>query len=150
MTTVQDIVYLTEIFNRAKIKHFTPKEILNGRDVPDDLLDNIIPTVKVLDVLREWYGKPIYINSTYRDKDYNKAVGGKPKSLHLEFNAIDFSIKNHNDLQKLYDKLNEWDGTDNLFEMLPKKRGNFGIGLYPTFIHLDTRSYIGRKAPARW
>lgn len=149
MISISDITYLQGIF-AGKIKHFTAKEILNGRDVPDELLDNIIPTVRVLDLLREKYGKAIYINSTYRDKDYNKAVGGKKNSLHLDFNAIDFTVVNKKDLKQLYETLDAWDKTDNLFDFLPKRTGNMGIGLYDNFIHLDTRSTLNRKAPARW
>jgi uncharacterized protein YcbK (DUF882 family) len=148
---INDITYLTEMFIRFKIEHFTPREILNGRDVPDNLLQNIIPTVKVLNDLREKYGYPIYINSTYRDKDYNKAVGGKKNSLHLEFNAIDFTVKNQKDLKSLYEILDKWDKTEGLFQtILPKPKGNFGLGLYPNFIHLDTRSILNRRSPARW
>jgi len=25
-----------------------------------------------------------------------------------------------------------------------------GLGLYKTFIHIDTRGVLGRKSPARW
>ena len=37
----------------------------------------------VLDPLREWYGKPIYVNSGYRCPQLNRMVGGKPTSQHL-------------------------------------------------------------------
>lgn len=132
------------------IKYFTITEILNGRDVPEELLENIIPTVKVLDKLREFYGKPIYINSTYRPASYNKAVGGKPKSLHLEFNAIDFTVENIKDLPKLYGTLCEWDAKDGFLPVLAKPSGNLGLGIYKRFLHIDTRAVLGRTSPARW
>lgn len=147
---ISDITYLQTKFAALNIKNFTGKEIVNGWDIPDELLNNIIPTIIILDKLREFYNKPIYILSTYRSPEYNKAVKGKSNSLHLVFNAIDFTIANHKDLLKLYNKLDEWDQTPNMFSFLPKKKGNFGLGLYPTFIHLDTRATLNRKSPARW
>jgi len=84
--------------------------------------NNIIPTIIILDKLREFYNKPIYILSTYRSPEYNKAVKGKSNSLHLVFNAIDFTIANHKDLLKLYNKLDGWDQTPNMFPFLPKKK----------------------------
>lgn len=137
------------MFTLEGIRHFKASEILNGKDVPGSLLQNIIPTVMVLDELREYYGKPIYINSTYRSPEYNKAVGGKPNSLHVQFNAIDFTIADKADLEDLYKRLNMWDYSYN-FKFLPKY-GSMGIGFYSNrFIHLDTRATLNMNAPARW
>lgn len=128
----------------ASVKWFTAEEICMGRDIPIDLFHNIYPTVLVLDALREWYGKPIFVHSTYRSPEYNQAVGGKKNSLHLKFNAIDFGIKNFKDLRMLYEKLDGWD-------VEGKYEYKFGIGLYERqqFIHLDTRGLFGMKR-ARW
>lgn len=149
MNNIHDIIVLHNIFI-GNVKYFTAKEVLRGWDVPDDLIKNIYPTILVLDKLRELYNKPIFINSSYRSPAYNKAVKGKPNSMHLLFNALDFTVMEHKDLKKLYNKLNEWDNEPNLFPFLPKAKGNFGLGLYDTFIHLDTRSTLGRKSPVRW
>lgn len=48
----------------------------------DDIyrLQRLIETI--LDPLREWYGKPIIVNSAYRCKALNKAVGGVSTSYH--------------------------------------------------------------------
>ena len=127
---IQDIKVLDEEFQRLKITHFTGKEICNGWDIPDDKLLNIIPTVRVLNTLRDWYGSPFYINSTYRSPEYNKAVGGKPKSLHLDFNAIDFTVMDKKDLVTIFDKISALDTQYGLFNFLPKTRGNFGTELY--------------------
>ena len=134
----------------GKFLHFTQKELEMGRKIPDELYKNIIPTASILDALRSEYGKPIFINSTYRSPEYNRAVGGKTKSLHLDFNAIDWSVKDKKDLKMLYNLLDKWDKEENKFNFLPKKRGNMGLGLYSTFIHLDTRSILDRPAPSRW
>lgn len=44
---------------------------------------------KVFEPLREWVGGPIRINSFYRSKDVNIAVGGSSRSQHCEGRAID-------------------------------------------------------------
>jgi len=132
------------------VNHFTPKEILMGKDVPDHLLLHIHPTVWVLDQLRAWYGKPIFVNSTYRHPDHNRGIGGKTKSLHLDFNAIDFTVERKQNVQMLYKELVKWDSMPGRFSFLPKEKGNMGIGLYPRFIHIDTRSILGRYSPTRW
>lgn len=134
----------------GKFLHFTQKELEMGRKIPDELYKNIIPTASILDALRSEYGKPIFINSTYRSPEYNRAVGGKTKSLHLDFNAIDWSVKDKKDLKMLYNLLDKWDKENGRFNFLPKKCGNMGLGIYTTFIHLDTRSTLDRPAPSRW
>ena len=51
---------------------------------------NLIELVdKVLDPLRELYGKPITVNSGYRCAALNKAVGGAATSQHLRAEAAD-------------------------------------------------------------
>ena len=134
------------------IKYFTAEEILMGKIVPSELLPNIIPTLKVLDYVREYINIPIYINSTYRNSEYNSLVGGKSSSLHLSFNAIDFTFKpnsNYN-LKEVYEMLHNWD-MEYSFKFLPSA-SSMGLGLYERqyFIHIDTRKIICRTAPARW
>ncbi len=144
--------------DEVKFKYFTWEEILRPLkkqnitfdNIPIQLRANIIPTMRVLDLLREDYGKPIIINSTYRTAEYNNKINGTYNSLHLSFNAIDFTVVNKEDLISIYNTLNIWDRTSNKFSFLPKPTGNFGIGIYKDFLHLDTRSILGRKSPERW
>lgn len=132
-----------------KIKNFTLDEITLGRRIPNQLLWNILPTIKVLQELRNWYGKPIIITSSYRSPSYNKLVGGSKASLHLQFNALDFTVKEREDLKKLFLQLDRWD-KDYYFKFLPKA-GSMGIGFYKDrFIHLDTRATLKRISPERW
>jgi hypothetical protein len=146
----------------GKFQYFTQKEIENGKIIPDELYPNIIPTMLVLDYLREKIREPIYINSTYRDPDYNRAVGGAKDSLHLVFNAVDFTIRRESallkmrDIKTIYRMLDNFDknGLGEHSKVIMLKKNCFGLGLYlrgsKSFIHLDTRGLIGRKAPARW
>ena len=132
-----------------QITNFTIDEITMGRKIPENLLWNILPTIRVLQELRSKYGKPIFIESSYRSPAYNKLVKGKKKSLHLDFNAFDFMVKDKEDLQTLYLQLDIWD-KEYHFKFLPKP-GSMGLGFYENrFIHLDTRAALKREAPKRW
>ena len=146
MSKIEDINELDMLFEGNGITNFTGKEICNGWDIPDELLLNILPTVMCLQILRDYYKKPIYPNSTYRSPDYNKAVNGAKNSLHLRFNAIDFTVKNHKDLNRLYLFLDFKDISSG-FGFLPKN--SLGLKQYETFIHLDTRTTLGMRK-ARW
>lgn len=81
------------------MKYFTIAEMVKS-DTADRLgIDNRLPREllanagylieKVLDPVREWYGKPIYVNSGYRCEALNKAVGGVADSYHLTGFAAD-------------------------------------------------------------
>lgn len=134
-------------------KHFKIEEILNAgstdyklEDIPEHLHQNIIPTMKVLEALREWYGKPIFLNCTYRSIAHNARVGGTRNSLHLVFNAVDFTVSMKSDLPSLYEQLIKYDNKETFDFLKPK---SMGIGRYPTFLHLDTRGILGLRA-SRW
>ncbi len=53
--------------------------------------------------LREWYGKPIKINSFFRSAELNKAVGGSATSQHCKGEAIDMSAGSKEENKKLFD-----------------------------------------------
>lgn len=71
-------------------------------------VQNICVLVDFLDMIRDEFGDPIVINSGYRSKDVNKAVGGVQNSLHLQGRAADVrpswypSNVYHHELQRLY------------------------------------------------
>lgn len=47
----------------------------------------------VLDPVREWWGKPVYVNSGYRSAELNAAVGGVAGSQHLTGEAADIDTR---------------------------------------------------------
>lgn len=53
--------------------------------------------------LRKWYGKPIKINSFFRNYELNKAVGGATNSQHTMGQAIDISAGSKEENKKLFD-----------------------------------------------
>lgn len=81
------------------MKYFTIKELCYSRIAKERniyneptavVADNLVLLVEnILDPLRQAYGKPIVVNSGYRSKSLNKAVGGVTNSQHLEGKAAD-------------------------------------------------------------
>lgn len=91
-------------------------------------IDSVL--VDKLQELRDLIGKPVIINSAYRTPEYNKKVGGSPNSQHLLGKAADIRVNG----------------------LTPKQLANYcekigfgGIGIYKTFVHVDTR-----QGKARW
>lgn len=94
-------------------KYFTIAELCNSdtadrrgiiNRIPKDLLPNVQGLIdNVLDPLREWYGKPIYVNSGYRCPELNKAVGGVENSFHVSGCAADIDARNYEENKKLFD-----------------------------------------------
>jgi uncharacterized protein YcbK (DUF882 family) len=90
-----------------------------------------VPVLRIVDELRESYGRPCRILSSYRSPEYNKAVGGAQFSQHKEFSALDITFDGLS-TQRVYERLIAW-----------RKAGKFtgGLGLYISsgFVHIDTR-----------
>lgn len=88
---------------------------------------------------------PVRVNSWYRSPDYNMALGGASKSIHLTGAAADITKGRMTALE-----LALW-----LHHEHPDS-SQLGIGYYPStptmneFVHVDVRGLIGRQAPARW
>lgn len=55
----------------------------------EKVIENLNYSVSRMDEIREGYGKPININSWYRCKDLNEAVGGAKNSYHMSGLAVD-------------------------------------------------------------
>jgi hypothetical protein len=143
-----DMQQLDALLQANGIRHFSALELAKpGRrhesgvvnaPPPRDLWRNIIPTARVLEWLREQVGRPVTVTSGYRSLAYNRAVGSKDGSLHPAFNAADIQVPGMTPQQ-----------VHAILERHPDAR-RFGLGLYQSFIHVDTRGVIGRPAPARW
>ncbi len=63
----------------------------------------VIVANKVFEPLREWYGKPIKINSFFRSTAVNRMVKGAASSQHVKGEAIDITGGNKVENKKLYD-----------------------------------------------
>lgn len=61
----------------------------------------------VLQPIRDKYGKPIYINSGYRNPQLNRLVGGSQSSQHLTGSAADIDTNNNRELWDVIVKMIE-------------------------------------------
>lgn len=104
------------------------------RDGSDVVLVN--PSlVDLLEKIRSHFGRPVKVVSAYRTPKYNRMLKGAAKnSQHMYGNAADIKIDGVSP-KEVYDWLNTW------------HKG--GLGLYPTFTHIDVRNTVGRDI-ARW
>jgi len=108
-----------------KLSEFACKDGTQIVFVGDELLD-------VLEDIREHFNKPVIINSGYRTVNYNKKIGGVAHSRHCMGIASDIHI----------------DGITpkEIYNYLDISYPNcYGIGLYNSFVHIDTRN-----KKARW
>lgn len=91
-----------------------------------------LQTKEALELAEVYYGSHIYVTSGYRDKEYNKKVGGAVNSQHLYGLAIDIPLPT----SPLQTKRLIW----------ALMLGGFtSIGVYQGHIHADLR-----KDPAFW
>ncbi len=114
--------------------HFKRREGVSSGVPPTELWSNIVPTLHVANKIRQRLNTPLrYVVSAYRSLAYNaKCPGASKYSLHMQNRALDLVFD--------CSPRRAFDMADQL-----RKEGYFkgGIGLYNTFIHIDTR---GRNA----
>jgi uncharacterized protein YcbK (DUF882 family) len=94
-------------------KHITLDEATNSNTAIRNGINNSPDSVtfermklvanKCFEPLREWYGKPIKINSFYRSQLLNTKVGGSATSQHCKGEAIDISAGSKVENKKLFD-----------------------------------------------
>lgn len=87
--------------------------------------------IEKLQKLRDALGKPVVVTSGYRTVAYNKKCGGISTSHHLTGKAADIKVSGMTPLQ---------------VALAADKMGFLGIGVYPTFTHVDVGgSTAGKK-----
>lgn len=122
-------------------KEFTPNFKVSEfacKDGSDVVLINP-HLVEVLEKIRAHFGKDIKINSGYRTPSYNAKLATKStkvakNSYHMRGCAADITISGVKP-REIYEFVNSF------------HQG--GLGLYPTFVHVDVRDTIGAKR-SRW
>ena len=105
-------------------------------EMPQEVYENIIKLSQQLQLLRDYTGRPITINSAYRSPEHNSKIGGVKTSQHLLGKAADITIQSLKPAE-VYRII------EDLIEMGEMLQG--GLGLYDTFVHYDIR-----KTKARW
>lgn len=99
------------------MKYFSIKEMTKSNtatakgidNTPDQTItDNLTKLIEaVLDPLREWYGKPIIVNSGYRCEALNKVIGGAKSSQHMLGEAADITVGSKEENEKLFDYIKD-------------------------------------------
>lgn len=94
-------------------KHITANEATFSQKAKDERIANDpnkyqleamqLVAEKVFEPLREWYNKPITINSFYRSTAVNRLVGGAASSQHVKGEAIDLTGGNKTENKKLFE-----------------------------------------------
>lgn len=102
---------------------------IRNSEPPRAIWTNIIPTLKVVDKLTDITGIKFEVNSSYRSPAYNAAVGGEKNSWHMKFVAMDISSP----------KMAPPQVHSTLTQMRNSGVFSGGLGLYGTFVHVDTR-----------
>jgi len=111
-------------------KHFSRSEFECKCGCGGDTVDYAL--VEVLENVREYFNKPIVINSGYRCASHNASIGGSSNSQHIRGKAADFRVSG----------TTEEEVVSYLESLYPNK---YGIGIYQGRTHLDVRD-----AKARW
>lgn len=107
-----------KITNNFAIREFACKDGSNTILIDDKL-------ATLLQDIRDHFGKPVIINSAYRTEKHNQEVGGTANSYHLYGKAADIQIKGVSPRE---------------IAQYAESLGVKGIGLYGTFVHVDTRT----------
>ena len=87
--------FITEL----KLKYFSYTELLvstekpKNTEPPPEMWGNIVPTILILDELRDCLGIPIHVKSVYRAPAYNATIqNAAERSLHQAFAAVDIKV----------------------------------------------------------
>jgi uncharacterized protein YcbK (DUF882 family) len=127
---------MAKLTNNFTLQEFNSK---CGRDIPNNVLPNIIQLAKNLQVLRDAVGKSISITSGYRSPQHNKKIGGAKDSQHVKGMAADIKVAGMTPKEVAL-------VIEGLIESGKMKQG--GIGIYASWVHYDI--FFGGKNKRRW
>ena len=122
----------------SRYEHFTREEFADRATGACRMNAGVVDTIAAI---RAQVGFPMRITSGYRTEEHNRAVGGGRYSAHLEGMAADVSVTGEMAFSVVKAAL---------------KFGVTGVGIYPTFVHLDWAGvkWVGkaqvRRRPMLW
>ena len=121
-----------KITENFRLSEFNCKD---GSELPTALLPNVLDLADNLQVLRDYLGVPISINSAYRSLEHNRKIKGSTKSQHLFAKAADIVVESKTP-----------DEVANIIKYLISegKMVQGGLKAYDTFTHYDIRGYKAR------
>ena len=110
--------------------HFKTRGRVHNSLPPKSSWKQMAATLKVVDKMITRMGSPLReVTSAYRSPRYNRAVGGKSRSYHMQNMALDLQFSGVSPYHAAY-----------VAKQL-RAQGHFkgGIGRYSSFVHVDTR-----------
>lgn len=113
---------------------------LSNTPSQEHLLNMKYVATNIFDRVRDYFKKPIGINSFYRSQAVNKAVGGAPTSQHTYGEAIDIDGKKYGGVSnsEIFHFIK-----DNLdFDQLIWE---FGTASEPAWVHVSLKSGLNRR-----
>lgn len=135
-----DVLRYANYIQGLNLKNITPRMVLaphfktRGRTKnslpPKNQWKQMAATLKVVDKMVVKMNAPLReITSAYRSPRYNRAVGGKSRSYHMQNIALDLKFRGVSAYHANY-----------VAKQL-RGQGVFkgGVGRYPSFTHIDTR-----------
>ena len=128
---------MTKNFKRQEFEcKGTCDECKKQTSMPLEVYENVIKLAGQLQILRDYVGTPVRINSAYRCVPHNANVGGSKTSQHIYGKAADITIQSLKPAEVFMI-------IEELIDMGHMLQG--GLGLYDTFVHYDIR-----RTKARW
>ena len=90
-----------------------------------------LPLAREFEHIRAGVGGPIEVRSAYRTRTYNVRVGGSRRSQHVEGRALDLAVPPKFALAEFFE----------IVLAVVRRSSSLlrGLGVYPTFIHIDIR-----------
>lgn len=121
----------TEFFSFNGVPtHFRLREF-QSKDGTDEVVISV-KLIHMLEQIRRITDQPVSINSGYRSPAHNRSIGGSPNSRHVLGKAADIVVgRLHNNACNALK-----------IAILASQLGFNGIGVYPTFTHVDVRDNI--------
>ncbi len=115
---------ITENFTLEELCHSNTAEVRGIQNIPNSEQENNLKVlaIRLLQPLRERYGKPMVISSGFRCQEVNKLAGGVATSQHTQGKAADVSVNDPRNLLSIllasgldFDQAILYDDGKNLF-----------------------------------
>lgn len=114
-------------FNIKEMTSSQTAELYHIDNTPSkEVVENLKKVMYILDMVRVYIGKPIFVNSGYRCKKLNEMVGGVQNSMHTKGLAADFRTKEKEDINIMFEFLRKNQKELKIIELIN----------YKTFIHM--------------
>ncbi len=120
--------------NDRLVRNFTLKEMANNKakeDIKLVLTEKVMRHALMMQELRDFWGKPMTVNSWYRTPSFNASVGGSVNSCHLDGTATDIALGNLTTVERER-LIGAWKSICTRYGVIG------GVSIYKTFLHFDS------------